>query len=80
MWTILSAIAIVSLIGFFSRGPNAIWGGATVGLIVGFILALFGDKFEWFTVWKGFVVGILLGLLAGIPIFLRNASETNKKY
>ena len=67
MWTILSAIAIVSLIVFFSRGPNAIWGGATAGLVLGFILALVSENFEWFTIWKGVVVGIMLGLIVGIP-------------
>jgi len=64
MWTILSIIAVVSLIVFFARGPNAIWGGATVGLIIGVIVALVRDGFEWSTIWKGIVIGIILGAIA----------------
>jgi len=67
MWTILSIIAIVSLIAFSTRGPNAIWGGATAGLIIGAIVALVRDGFEWSTIWKGIVIGIILGLITGIP-------------
>jgi hypothetical protein len=67
MWTILSIIAVVSLIIFFSRGPNAIWGGATGGLVIGTIVSLVRDGFEWSTIWKGIVIGTILGLIAGIP-------------
>ncbi|HUU16349.1 MAG TPA: hypothetical protein VMW72_04300 [Sedimentisphaerales bacterium] len=66
MWTILSIIAVVSLIFFFARGPNPIWGGATGGLIIGAIVALVRDGFEWSTIWKGIVVGIILGVIAEI--------------
>ena len=68
MWTILSIIAVISLITFFSRGHNAIWGGATIGLIIGTIVALLRDGFELSTIWKGIVLGVILGLIAGIPL------------
>ena len=64
MWIILSVIALVSLIAFFARGPNPIWGGATAGLIIGFIIALVRDGFDLFVIWKVIVVGVILGILA----------------
>jgi len=70
MWTILSIIAVISLIAFFSRGPNAIWGGATAGLIIGAIVALVRNGFELSTIWKGIVIGVIIGLIAGIPALI----------
>ena len=64
MWIVLSAIATISLIAFFIRGRNAVWGGATIGLIVGIIVSLVGDGFNWSIIWKGIVIGALLGLVA----------------
>jgi len=55
MWTILSVIAIVSLIASFFLGPNAIWGGATGGLIIGIIVALIRGGFALSILWKGIV-------------------------
>ena len=67
MWTILSIITIFSLIAFFSCGRNAVWGGATLGLIIGFIVAFVHDGFEWYTVWKGVVVGVISGVIFEMP-------------
>ena len=64
MWIVLAVVAAISLIVFFMRGPNAVWGGATLGLIVGFIVALVGDGFDWSIIWKGIVVGTLFGVVA----------------
>ena len=68
MWTVLSVVAVISLLAFFMRGPNAVWGGATLGLVVGFviviILAITGHNFAWSIIWKAIVVGTLSGLLA----------------
>jgi Na+/H+ antiporter NhaC len=36
---VLSVIAVVLLL-FHWKGPNAVWGGATLGIIVGLITAL----------------------------------------
>jgi len=66
MWSILSVIAVASLIVFFSRGPNAIWGGATSGLIIGVIVALVREGFTPSIIWKGIVIGIILGVIAEI--------------
>jgi len=70
MWTILSTIAIVSLFVSFFRGPNAIWGGATGGLIVGIIAALMRGGFTFSIIWKGIAIGVLLGVIAEIMSML----------
>jgi len=66
MWTILSVIAIVSLIASFFLGPNAIWGGATGGLIIGIIVALIRGGFALSILWKGIAIGAILGVIAEI--------------
>ena len=65
MWKILTMIAAISLILSFFRGRNAIWGGATIGLIIGAIIALF-QKFNWSITYKAVVIGILIGLIADL--------------
>jgi hypothetical protein len=58
-------VAGLSLLVFW-RGPNAVWGGVTVGfvggLIVASIVSVSGHGFSWTTVGKGVVVGSLLGV------------------
>jgi len=63
MWKILTIIAIISLIASFFRKKNAVWGGATLGLVLGIIIALF-NKFNWSIIYKAVVIGILVGLIA----------------
>ena len=64
MWFSLSIITGILLIIFW-KGPNAVWGGITFGIIGGFIIAIIflfaGKGFLWSTVGKGIVIGVLLG-------------------
>jgi hypothetical protein len=64
IWTVLSLVAAVGLILFW-RGPNAIWGATTFGLIGGLIAAsvyrFTGKGFHWSTVGKWLVVSALVG-------------------
>jgi len=64
MWLFLAGLAGLSLFLFF-RGPNAVWGGLTLGAIVGLLWAIvsavLGHGFELATIGKGAVVGSLLG-------------------
>ena len=39
----------------FSRGRNAIWGGATLGFIIGAIIAIF-QKFNWSILYKTLII------------------------
>ena len=75
MWIILLIIAVISLVVFYSRGTNAVWGGATAGLIIGVIVALVRNGFEWSTIWKGVVVGAVVGLITEIPCMLSRRKD-----
>ena len=65
MWKILTIIASILLIISFFRKQNAIWGGATIGLIIGLIVTIF-QKFNWSITYKAVVIGILIGLIADL--------------
>ena len=65
IWLILTVVAVAGLI-FFWRGPNAVWGGATIGLVFGLIVALInyfrGLGFWGQPVGKSLVVCTALGV------------------
>ena len=65
MWKILTIIAAIAIIVSFFRKQNAIWGGATIGLVLGIIIAIF-NKFNWSITYKAIVIGILIGLIADL--------------
>lgn len=65
VWTILSVIVVVSLVVFFNS-RNAVWGGATFGLIIGVIVAFVRDGFLLSTLWKGVVVGVIVGVVSEV--------------
>ena len=67
IWVILGIVAVVLLIAFWwSR--NAVWGGLTLGIIIGFIIAIIfvfkGSGFDWSIVGKSAIIGTLLGFMA----------------
>jgi hypothetical protein len=65
MWISLSVVAAICLLVFFFRGPNAVWGGATLGVLGGVVVALVSSAaFSWMTVGKGLVIGVLAGSVA----------------
>jgi len=64
MWTFLTMVALILLFLFFLNGLNAVWGGAIIGLLAGIIIALIGDGFNWFIIYKYIVMGILMGGVA----------------
>ena len=89
MWIALSIIALVLLIVFFTKGPNAVWGGGTLGLLAGIVIAIIGTGFNWQTIYKSIVIGIVIGgaaqLLALMAekfrkksrLFINNKSKDN---
>ena len=60
-WIILGIISLVFLIIYWGKGQNSIWGGLTMGIIAGLILAIFKQGFNWYFILKGGIIGILLG-------------------
>ena len=78
MWISLSIIAVVLLILFFSKGPNAIWGGLTIGLLVGIVMAIVGAGFNWFTIGKATVIGTLVGGAAEVLGLVSDKLRTKK--
>ena len=67
IWTILGIITIILLIIFW-RKRNAVWGGLTIGIVIGFIIAIFylfkGSGFNWFIIGKSAVLGTMAGFIA----------------
>jgi hypothetical protein len=61
VWVILAVAAVIALLVFFAMGPNAVWGGATIGIVVGVLWKLIG-RTNWNVAIKVVVVGILLGV------------------
>jgi hypothetical protein len=67
IWRILGIITVISLIAFWGR-RSAVWGGLTIGIIVGLVIAIFylfkGDGFNWFIIGKSAILGTMVGLVA----------------
>jgi len=66
MWIAISAVAVVGLI-YFYRGPNAVWGGAMLGLIRGLIAEAIrlssGSGFRYETIGRPVVAATVIGLI-----------------
>jgi len=79
IWILFSIIAAMLLVVFWRR-RNAVWGGLTLGIIVGFITAIFFafkvGGFNLFIVGKFAVVGTLIGFIAEL---LGKASDHLKR-
>jgi len=69
IWKILGIIALVLLIIFW-RKRGAIWGGMTLGVVAGLIVAVVfvfkGDGFDWRVIGKGAILGTFAGLVADL--------------
>jgi hypothetical protein len=63
-WKILGGVAIIFLIIFWNS-RNSIWGGFTVGGIIGIVAAFFKEgKYDWSYVAKYAIIGVLVGFIA----------------
>jgi len=69
VWVILAIISAIGLIIFW-RKQNAVWGGLTLGAIIGLIIAVFyvfkGNGFSWSIIGKGVIIGTLTGIIAAL--------------
>jgi gas vesicle protein len=65
-WIISGIVALILLIKFYWNRPNAVWGGLRLGVIIGFVVAIFfaykeGSELNWYTIGKIAIVGVVLG-------------------
>jgi hypothetical protein len=82
IWTILGAATIILLILFW-RKRVAVWGSLTMGVGIGFIIAIMslykGSGFNWAIIGKGAVLGTMLcfiaKLLGMVPDYLRKKKQ-----
>jgi hypothetical protein len=67
IWILLAFIAGILLIIYWGK-KSAIWGGLTIGILVGLIISIIGlikgSGFSLATIGKSAVVGTLIGLAA----------------
>ena len=61
-WIIIEIIAIVLVIFYFRRGRNAVWGGLTLGIIIGLVVMIF-KGYDIFLIVKIGSMGTILGFI-----------------
>ena len=64
IWIIFGISSFI-LLAIYWNGRNSVWGGLTLGVIVGFIITLF-IGFDWYVVLKGAISGTIVGFLADL--------------
>ncbi len=70
-FNVLLLIGIGSLVlSFFIQGKSAIWGGATIGLIIGIILGVISRDSS--DIFRAALIGADIGLLANILAWMGN--------
>lgn len=69
IWTILGSIGIILLLVYF-KTKNAVWGGFTLGLIVGIVIAIIRSDNLYIV--KTAIVGTILGFIAELLGILSN--------
>jgi len=75
IWIILGIVSAFLLVIYF-RSRNAVWGGFTIGLIVGLLIALFSG-FDWYIVGKSAVSGTVVGF--GAEMLVKISDLIKKK-
>ncbi len=59
--TAIITIVAIALLVLHWRGPNAVWGGATIRVIAGIVTGLITK--DWSRVWPFCAIGIFIGTL-----------------
>ena len=79
VWVILGIITLILLVIYW-RKRNAVWGGFTIGIIIGLIVTIFylfkGSGFNWFIIGKGAILGTMIGFVVEL---LREMSDFIRK-
>lgn len=77
-WTTLYvAAALMLLLHWGSR--NAVWGAATLGFLIGVVVALFRDGFDWWLVAKFAAIAVLVGtIIEWVPRLLNRMQQSSR--
>ncbi|MFT6473805.1 hypothetical protein [Qipengyuania profunda] len=76
VWWFVIAGGVIALGIYARRGQNAVWGTATLALLIGVGIAIFQPEFAWFTVTKSVAIGALVGLAFELlPMLKKNNSR-----
>lgn len=82
IWTALGIIIIILLVIYW-RKRSAVWGGLTIGIILGLIIAIFylfkGRGFSWSVIGKGAVLGTMIGFIAELLGEISDFFQKKKK-
>lgn len=80
LWNSLTIITAILLVIYWNKGRNPVWGGLTLGIILGFVVDIFfvltGKKFQWSMIGRGAILGTLAGFMAEL---LRKLSDFIRK-
>ena len=78
LWTSLYVVATVMLFLHW-KGRNAVWGGATLGLLTGVVAALFRNGFDWVLVAHFATIATLLGTVTEwVPRLLSRMLQSSR--
>ena len=75
VWWLVIVGGVIALGIYARRGQNAVWGTATVALLIGIGIAIFQPGFDWLTIVKSVATGALVGLAFELlPMLAKNKS------
>lgn len=79
MTIVITVIAIILLVMHFAGGRNAVWGGATLGVLVGLILSLV--RGNWSLMLPSFAWGTIAGaFFQWVPVLLERVRPESQRF
>ncbi len=82
IWTILAVIALI-LLAMYWNSRNAVWGGLTLGIIIGVLWKIFsaftGSGLDWYIVVKVAIIGTLFGFTLELSRMIGSSKRKTEK-
>jgi len=79
IWILIYVFAAITLAVHFSY-RNAVWGSSTLGAIVGLLLAIFMQGFDWSLIFKSIAIAAITGtFIEWIPTLLMKMNKSYSK-
>lgn len=79
-WNVITILAVVALLLSFKKGRNSVWGGFTLGIILGLVIAVIyffkENTFNWSIIKRTIAICVLVGFF--FDIFYRLISGKEK--